>query len=106
VTRKNNVASIEATGLPVGIFGHEKYSSIEVKLEAGDSLLLYTDGLTEARDKSETEYGIERLSRLMSNCVSFAPQALAVACLEDARSFCGGHPRADDLTIMVIQRAH
>ena len=105
LTRKNSVASIEATGLPVGIFGHEKYSSIELKLEAGDSLLLYTDGLTEALDKSDNEYGIERLSKLMSNCVALAPQALAAACLEDARSFCGGHPRADDLTIMVIQRA-
>jgi sigma-B regulation protein RsbU (phosphoserine phosphatase) len=104
LTRKRSVASIEATGLPVGIFGHEKYSSIELKLEAGDSLLLYTDGLTEALDKSDTEYGVERLSKLMSNCVSLAPQALAAACLEDARTFSGVHPRADDLTIMVIQR--
>jgi sigma-B regulation protein RsbU (phosphoserine phosphatase) len=76
-----------------------------LKLEAGDSLLLYTDGLSEALDKSDNEYGIERLSKLMGNCTALAPQALAAACLEDARSFCGGHPRADDLTIMVIQRA-
>jgi len=78
----------------------------ELKLEAGDSVVLYTDGLTEAWDKSDAEYGVERPSRLMSNCVALAPQAWAAACLEDARSFCGGHPRADDLTIMVIQGAH
>lgn len=102
---RGEVTSIEATGLPIGIFCREQYSACELQLEPGDSLLLYTDGLTESRDPLDTEYGMERLSRMVSAKHSFAPQALTLACLADASSFRAGQPKGDDLTVMVIQRA-
>jgi sigma-B regulation protein RsbU (phosphoserine phosphatase) len=102
---KGDVTSIDATGLPIGIFCREQYSAREFQLEPGDSLLLYTDGLTESLDPKDTEYCIERLSRMVSVNHSFAPQALTAACLDDARSFRAGQPKTDDLTVMVIQRA-
>src|SRR5438034_1043939 len=105
VIRKGDVTSIEATGLPVGIFCREKYSAFELQLEPGDSLLLYTDGLTESFDPLEAEYGIERLSKLAGIGHSFGPRELTAACLEDARTFRAGQPKGDDLTVMVIQRA-
>ena len=104
LTRRGQVASIEATGLPVGMFCHERYTSIELKLEAGDSVLLYTDGLTEARDKSGVEYGVDRLSKFVRNNSSLAPRDLTAACLEDASAFRAGEPKTDDLSVMVIQR--
>jgi len=102
--RRGGVTSIDATGLPIGIFCREQYSAREFQLEPGDSLLLYTDGLTESRDPVEAEYGSERLSKMVSAKHSFAPQALTAACLDDARSFRAGQPKTDDLTVMVIQR--
>ena len=102
---KGQVTSIEATGLPIGIFCREQYSARELQLEPGDSLLLYTDGLTESSDPLDTEYGMERLSNMVSAKHSFAPQALTLACLDDASSFRAGQPKGDDLTVMVIQRA-
>ncbi|MEK6408373.1 MAG: SpoIIE family protein phosphatase [Acidobacteriota bacterium] len=103
--RKGEVTSIEATGLPIGIFCREQYSARELQLEPGDSLLLYTDGLTESSDPLDTEYGSERLTKMAGAKHSFAPQALTLACLDDARSFRAGQPKGDDLTVMVIQRA-
>lgn len=105
VIRKGEVTSIEATGLPIGIFCQERYSASPLQLEPGDSLLLYTDGLTESCDPVEAEYGMERLSRLVGARHSLGPQALTADCLEDARIFRAGQPRGDDLTVMVIQRA-
>lgn len=105
VIRKNEVTSIKATGLPVGIFCRERYSAFELQLEPGDSLLLYTDGLTESFDPLEAEYGIERLSKMVGTRHSLGPEALTAACLEDARTFRAGQPKADDLTVMVIQCA-
>src|SRR5262245_32604929 len=61
VIREDGVTSVEATGLPVGMFCREKYQSSRLALEPGDTLLLYTDGLTESRDSQDAEYGTERL---------------------------------------------
>lgn len=102
--RNGTVTSIEATGLPVGIFGREQYSASKLELEPGDSLLLYTDGLTESRDPLGSEYGVERLSKMVSARHSLAPHPLTAACLEDAKLFRAGQPKTDDLTVMVIQR--
>lgn len=99
------VTSIDATGLPIGIFCREQYSASEFQLEPGDSLLLYTDGLTESRSPYDAEYGADRLRRVVSTRHSLEPQALTAACIEDAHSFRGGQPKPDDLTVMVIQRA-
>ena len=103
--RRGDVASIEATGLPVGIFCREQYAASELKLEPGDSLLLYTDGLTESRSPFDAEYGLDRLTRVVSTKASITPQSLTAACLEDARSFRAGRAKSDDLTVMVIQRS-
>ena len=102
---RDDVKSIDATGLPIGIFCREQYAASEFQLEPGDSLLLYTDGLTESRSPYDAEYGADRLSRVVSAKHSLAPQALTAACIEDARSFREGQPKPDDLTVMVIQRA-
>ena len=102
--RKDGVSCIEATGLPIGIFCQEQYSAGEFQLEPGDSLLLYTDGLTESRSPYDAEYGSDRLTRVVSARHALAPQALTSACLNDARSFREGRPKTDDLTVMVVQK--
>lgn len=102
---EGEVTKVESTGMPIGIFCQERYSATQLQLEPGDSLLLYTDGLTESCDPLDAEYGDERLSRLAGARHSLGPQALTTACLDDAASFRGGRPKGDDLTVMVIQRA-
>lgn len=103
--RGGGVTTIEATGLPLGLFNREEYSVANLTLEKDDCLLLYTDGLTEARDPLNAEYGSERLSRLAAQYQSLAPEKLVEACLEDVRSFRSGAPRSDDLTVMAIRRS-
>lgn len=103
--RGGGVTTIEATGLPLGLFNREEYSVANLTLVKDDCLLLYTDGLTEARDPLNAEYGSERLSRLAAQYQSLAPEKLVEACLEDVRSFRSGAPRSDDLTVMAIRRS-
>ncbi len=102
--RQSEIVSLEATGLPVGIFDGGEYSTQGVQLAPGDSLLLYTDGLTEARDGTDAEYGAERLARLVKGHHETSPQELIRLCLEDLKTFTSGAPGADDLSIMVIRR--
>lgn len=101
---RGEVTRLAATGVPLGMFCSVQYSSQKTHLEKGDTLFLYTDGLTEARSASDEEYGEERLMRLVKGSVSSDPSSLIRACTEDLATFLADDPLADDLTIMVIRR--
>lgn len=99
------VNALDSTGLPVGVFGEQQFSSHTFRLRPGDSLLLYTDGLSEARNIHDAEYGIERLAKLLSAGRSVSPQTMINSCLEDLSQFSEGAPKSDDLTIMAVRWA-
>lgn len=101
---QGRVRSIEATGLPVGVFCNEQYSVNKIKLGKGDTLFLYTDGLSEALDQGGREYGVERLSQLLSANCALPSQGLINACVGDLVSFAGRTGTADDLSLMAISR--
>ena len=97
------VTAIPATGLPVGMFCDERYSSTQIKLGKGDRLLLYTDGLSEARDQLDREYGDDRLPALLCECHQLPAVALVNRLLEDVGEFSLARPKVDDLTVMAIE---
>jgi phosphoserine phosphatase RsbU/P len=97
-----DVRSIKSTGLPIGVFSNQEFSATNIQLSPGDSLLLYTDGLSEARNSSGDEYGIERLSSLVGNGPQTGPRAMINRCLEDLKKFQARAPNIDDLTMMAI----
>ena len=104
VVSRNGVAAVDPTGLPVGAFAGIKYGARTVTLGAGDSLALYTDGLSEGRNRDDEEYGAERIARVLGAHAGDGPQAMADACLADLGRHLAGSPRGDDLTIMVLRR--
>lgn len=104
LVQESKMASIEATGLPLGMFCDERFSVSKVQLAPGDTILLYTDGLSEAVNKSDVEYGTERLCKIVRDCHSLPPEELISACLEDLNAFRFDIPNTDDLTIMAIRR--
>jgi len=104
VIRGGERTTVEATGLPIGLFCAGEYSVKRLHLDPGDTLVLYTDGLTEARDPGAAEYGVARLSNLVEGRRGLSPEVLIDACLKDLAAFRAGTPMGDDLTIMVIRR--
>jgi sigma-B regulation protein RsbU (phosphoserine phosphatase) len=103
VTQKG-VTAFESTGLPLGIFFRTEYQCHKALLEPGNSLLLYTDGLTEARNSSDQEYGEERLKNLAAASRSLQPEKMINAILKDLDAFRGVTPKSDDLTMLVLRR--
>ncbi|MGZ8844091.1 MAG: SpoIIE family protein phosphatase [Pyrinomonadaceae bacterium] len=100
---ENTVAPIAATGLPVGMFCQESYESVQLQWNKGDRLLLYTDGLSEARDRNDLEYGDSRIHSLLSECAQLPAATVLSRLLEDVRTFSAGTQISDDLTIMAIE---
>ncbi|HVP36455.1 MAG TPA: SpoIIE family protein phosphatase [Terriglobales bacterium] len=105
LVRKNEISNLGPTGLPLGMFCSGDYTLNKLRLSVGDTLLLYTDGLTEARNKADSEYGEKRLVDLVKSFPGSSARMLTEACLKDQRSFLSGAPKTDDLTIMTIRRA-
>jgi phosphoserine phosphatase RsbU/P len=104
VAHRGAVEQIEATGLPVGVFCSGQYGTRRVTLAPGDTVFLYTDGLSESEDGASAQYGSDRLADLLGRMSSAPPQALITAFREDVAKFRGGLPGQDDLTMMVIRR--
>ncbi len=105
LVRGETVDTMGSTGFPIGLLDGKPYDVRSCRLARGDLLFLYTDGLTEARDPAGQEYGAERVADLVRRLRGLAPRELAGACRSDLASFLGGAARADDLTLMVLQRA-
>jgi phosphoserine phosphatase RsbU/P len=95
---------ISATGLPLGLFRNASYTTEKFRALAGETLVVYTDGLSEARDSGGNEYGGKRVNEFLAGRHHLAPAELSGAFLEDLRGFCGGRALTDDLTLMVVRR--
>jgi sigma-B regulation protein RsbU (phosphoserine phosphatase) len=104
VVGHGGVVRIESTGLPLGMFCDAEFSATCLQLQPGDTLFLYTDGLSEARN-AEDEYGVERVTHLVRQQAARPPAELVSACLNDLRAFEAGARRLDDLTMLAIRRA-
>jgi phosphoserine phosphatase RsbU/P len=105
LVRHDNVISVEASGLPVGMFCGEEFSATEFWLEPCQSVVIYSDGISEATDVAGTQYGADRLKQLVSNNCAMSPSALVAACRDDLTTFCHGTQKADDMTLLVLARA-
>ena len=89
-------------GLPLGVMD-KPYEQMTFPLEPGDQFLMYTDGVSEARNPAGDQYGLERLRA----AVAGAPpdvEGLGKAVLTDVRRFAAGRPPNDDLTIVCFGR--
>jgi sigma-B regulation protein RsbU (phosphoserine phosphatase) len=102
--RDGVASSIEATGLPLGMFCGGEYAAREFTLKRGESLFLYTDGLSETQNPASEEYGATRLAKFLSGQNGDGPEAMTAACLRDLRAFSSQAAKTDDLTIMVLHR--
>jgi serine phosphatase RsbU (regulator of sigma subunit)/pSer/pThr/pTyr-binding forkhead associated (FHA) protein len=89
-------------GLPLAVMD-KPYEQIVVPFEPGDTLVLYTDGVSEARNPAGDLYGIDRVRGTVQRAAEEV-QALGEALLHDVKRFAGERPQSDDLTIVCFGR--
>ena len=92
------------TGMPVGLMPEATYGSSEAFLEVGDTLIMYTDGITEAENPSEEEFGLDRL---LAACVELREEdleQLGQGVERTLKEFADGVPFADDRTLVLLRR--
>jgi serine phosphatase RsbU (regulator of sigma subunit) len=105
---RRSTGSIEAigadiSGLPLGIEAKAEYGQVTVAMEPGDTLILYTDGITDAMNAPSQLYGGKRLQAQIAKPFAHVA-ALGQSILTDIRRFVGGQPQNDDMCITCMQR--
>jgi len=102
--RRNATERIDPTGLPLGLFCGAGYSAREFRLDDGDSLALYSDGITEAQDAEGNEYEEERLTCSLRLHADRDSRTMADGVLQDVAHFRNRAPQNDDITLLIVRR--
>ncbi|MDR3699962.1 MAG: SpoIIE family protein phosphatase [Candidatus Sulfopaludibacter sp.] len=99
------VTRLACTGLALGQFPRQSYQEETCTLEPGDILAIYSDGVSEANDLAEEEFGTDRLIDAMRRYASENPAAIVDAVFRELDRFVGEAPQFDDITLMIVKRA-
>ena len=94
----------EVSGVPLGIMEDSVYQQAEIQLEQGDVVVIYSDGVTDARSPGDELYDSQSNHRLIKRVAqaSGGPVAVGRAILQDIREFSAGHAQADDITLVCL----
>lgn len=91
------------SGLVLGGMTGVRYREFETRLDGGDVLFLYTDGVTEAIDGKEEAYGEERLEKVLDECEERSPGQLTERVKESLQRFTRGEAQFDDVTLLALR---
>ncbi len=103
VFRNGEIIRLEDGGPVIGLFKAARYTQACAQLARGDVMVLFTDGISEAMNAVDDEWGEERLMDAVNACKQ-RPAIEMIDCLmRDADAFVAGAPQHDDMTIMVVK---
>jgi sigma-B regulation protein RsbU (phosphoserine phosphatase) len=98
-------AELEENGMVLGLFGDATYDEIEVTMEPGDRVVLYTDGILEASNSSQELYGADRFKRFLELNCSVGANELSDVMLDELCEWSGraeGRGQEDDITLLTV----
>ncbi len=88
---------------PVGLVPEAEYTTVAVKLEPGDTLVLFSDGVTEAMDPDEQLFGTPRLQEVLAGLMDTPLEEIQKRVLESVENFSRGAPQTDDVTLLLVR---
>ena len=102
------VELLRSPGLALGIDGGAVFERVtkdqEIQLKSGDCVLFYTDGVKEAIDVDEEEFGMERMSEAFRRAAPLGAEAVLTRMLEELKTFTGEGPQMDDITLVAVEK--
>lgn len=101
----NTIELLQSTGLPFGMMPGARYEELSFRLQAGDILTLYSDGVSEAYDEQEQEWGETKLQDCLRDGMSESAENIVRKVFEEIDSFAGTAPQHDDITLLVFKKS-
>ena len=104
IRRQGGYETLQEGGMILGILPIAPYQEAAVKMERGDILVLFSDGVTEAANLKDEEFGEERLAELVASMHDRSTTEIVQSIHKAVREFAEGEPAADDITVVVARR--
>jgi sigma-B regulation protein RsbU (phosphoserine phosphatase) len=101
--RRDGIARLETGGMVLGMFDFASFDQDTLALEPGDTLVVFSDGISEAQNPAGDEYGDARLIACLEANRNAAPAAMREALLASVRTFASGATQSDDMTVIVVR---
>lgn len=101
---RRRTVTLKRTGLPLGLFAEGRWGRRTIRIQPGDTLLLYTDGLTEAKNNSQEMFGEQKLRQVVGDYLDEPADALCDLVLGTVYDFAGDESPFDDITLIVVRR--
>jgi sigma-B regulation protein RsbU (phosphoserine phosphatase) len=98
------IEELSSGDLILGAFAFVSYQSCPLHLHPGDILVVYSDGLTEARNQQEEMFGEEKLLKIIQQEAPSGSQALWQKFLKAIEEFTQGMPQTDDITFLIVEK--
>ena len=103
-----NVELLRSPGLALGVDGGSVFERVtkdqEIELQAGDCVLFHTDGVREAVDSQDEEFGMERMCEVFRMAAPLGAEAVLSRMQDELRQFTGDGPQMDDITLVAIEK--
>ena len=100
-----DVVLLESTGMPLGLLPLlVPYGETHLTLESGDCLVLYSDGVIEAQDDADREFGEDRLTAIVRESAAGPAEGVVTRTFDAIDHFAGAAPQFDDITMLVLRR--
>jgi len=100
-----DIVLLEAKGIALGVMPNIELEEKEIALREGDIVVLYTDGVTEAINNKEEQFGQERLISIAEKNCNLPASELVKRIRQEVTEFSQGQPQFDDLTLMILKVA-
>jgi sigma-B regulation protein RsbU (phosphoserine phosphatase) len=94
---------LESETCPLGILEYQQFETSQSEWGNGDIIVLYTDGIIEAQNGEQEDFGEERLKQLIIDNVHLSPVKLKETILHELESFCQGTDQADDVSLVIVK---
>jgi sigma-B regulation protein RsbU (phosphoserine phosphatase) len=96
-------APFQSDFFPVGLFPEAEFTSQSAQLKPGDTIVMFTDGINEATDVHDEEFGMDRLSEVVRSNAGESAEVLQNAFLAVVTRFCRGAQQGDDMTLLIVR---
>ena len=102
-SRNNTIERLDQGGPVLGVLQHARYSAGMVEVDSSDTLILYSDGINEACNENDQEFGEERIAALAANAKDATPAELCERIMNRVAAFSNTGALADDRTLLIIR---